>query len=131
ASAEDDISALHVRVSLGAEYRRGGMRLLTPVLLVGLLIGTALTVDEPVRAESDDGRIEAEHSDIAEPSTPPPDTRPRSTPGSGGVTILAAPAGKAIEDFRYDELVLEGTAAEVCAGRLHTGSSWAFHEIVG
>ena len=47
------------------------------------------------------------------------------------MTIFAAAAVRnPIDDFRYDELVLEGTAREVCAGRLLTGSGWTFNEIV-
>ncbi len=107
------------------------MRLLAPVLFAVLVAGSALTSDHVVRAESDDGRIEAEHSDVAVPGEGgvPADTRP-AVADSGTMTVLAAPAGLAIEDFKYDELELEGTASEVCAGRLLTGTSWAFREII-
>ncbi len=49
---------------------------------------------------------------------------------NGSFTVLAAAPRPFIDDFKYDELVLEGTAREVCAGRLLTGSGWTFNEIV-
>ena len=51
----------------------------------------------------------------------------------GDFTIFAATASAPrpfTDDFRYDALVLEGTAREVCVGGLHTGPAWAFNEIV-
>ncbi len=55
------------------------------------------------------------------------------TAADASITVLAAqavPYRPFIDDFKYDELVLEGRAADVCAGRLLTGSGWAFNEIV-
>ena len=64
------------------------------------------------------------------PTRAPP-RRPWSSPPPRTMTVFAAAAVRPfIDDFDYDELVLEGTRREVCAGRLLTGSGWTFNEIV-
>lgn len=108
------------------------MRLRRAVLvLFVLLAGTAVLPHH--RAAADDQAPPTEElRDETVPSRPPPDNRPpaAAAPDPGAITIFAAPAGLAIEDFLYDALVLEGTAREVCAGRLLPGSGWAYNEIV-
>ena len=93
----------------------------------------------PAAASADSGRAGGpdENRDIATPGAVPADNRPVQTlatteaTADTGVTIFAAAVARnPIDDFRYDELVLEGTAREVCAGRLLTGSGWTFNEIV-
>jgi hypothetical protein len=103
-----------------------------------LLLATALsTFAAPfsASADSDRGPGPDEHPDRATPQNPPSDTRPprRVAPQPGEINILAAspqPYRVFIDDFKYDELVLEGRAADVCAGRLLPGSGWTFNEIV-
>lgn len=44
--------------------------------------------------------------------------------------VTARPIPPVIEDFRYDKLKTEGTAREVCAGRLRNGTQATFNEVV-
>lgn len=105
-------------------------------LTLALVAGAVLLPAPGVGVADDDhGPIPGEGADRAIPGTPPPDDRPAPGPAVAAatadqMTVFAAPAGLAIEDFWYDELDLEGKAAEVCAGRLLTGTSWTFWELV-
>ena len=107
-----------------------------PVVLLALAapLVLALLVPSVVAADSDFAGGPDENSDIPTPGPVPEDTRPvqtLATPADAEATIFAAAVARVrIDDFRYDELVLEGTAKEVCAGRLLTGSGWTFNEIV-
>src|SRR5688572_18171345 len=102
------------------------------VLLVVLAIG--MLVPSVAAADADNSGGPDENRDIATPGAAPADTRPlqtMATTADSSLTVFAAAAVRnPIDDFRYDELVLEGTAREVCAGRLLTGSGWTFNEIV-
>jgi hypothetical protein len=100
-------------------------------LLAALLDSTVASADSDYAGGPDENR------DVATPGPTPADTRPVQTMATaeatteGSMTIFAAAVARiAIDDFRYDELVLEGTASEVCAGRLLPGSGWTFNEIV-
>ena len=111
--------------------RRAPLVLLV-VLALGMFVPSVATADSGGSAGGPD-----ENRDIATPGPVPADSRPVQTlaateaAADSGVTIFAAAAARnPIDDFRYDELVLEGTAREVCAGRLLTGSGWTFNEIV-
>jgi hypothetical protein len=110
--------------------RRFPLVVLVPLALVALFPAAA-------RADSDSGGGPDENRDVATPGAAPADNRPSETvaeaaPADASITIFATAAvvRVPIDDFRYDELVLEGTAREVCAGRLLTGSGWTFNEIV-
>lgn len=85
-----------------------------------------------VQADNDDGSVSDQGVDRAIPGTLPADSRPSATsaPSEGQISILAAPAGLEIEDFWYDELVLEGTARDVCVGRALDGTLWTYFEVV-
>ncbi len=105
------------------------------VLLVVLAIG--MLVPSVAAADADNSGGPDENRDIATPGAAPADTRPlqtmattEATADSSLTVFAAAVVRNPIDDFRYDELVLEGTAREVCAGRLLTGSGWTFNEIV-
>jgi hypothetical protein len=87
-------------------------------IVVGALL--AWPIGAPVSAVGDDDGDEL--GDIAVPSEAPPRT-PTLAP-------LAPPTGPLVDDFVYDDLVLEGTAAEVCYGSLRPGASRTYHEIV-
>jgi hypothetical protein len=103
------------------------------LLVLAVVAGSLLTSSGVGVADDDHGPIPGEAADRTTPSTPPPDTRPTTTAATavaGEVSVFAAPAGLAIEDFWYDELKLEGKASEVCAGRLLTGTAWTFNELV-
>ena len=100
----------------------GMLRSLRVAVLAALI---AASLGGRAAANEDDGVGPDENTDRATPGSAPVDSRPVR-----GETMVAARAvSGAIDDFRYDELVLEGRAAEVCAGRLLTGSSWTFFEI--
>ena len=106
------------------------MRRLT--LVAALAIAVAGFVGSPPAAHADVGPVDTDDAgrDETTPTDPGPDTRPQADAGNGGPQILAAPVpGPAIEDFLYDELELEGTASEICAGGLGTGARWSFYEI--
>ncbi len=108
--------------------RKSSLVCLVPLALICLLPSVA-------GADSDYEGGPDENVDIATPGPRPPDSRPTSAvpeaADDDGVTIFAAAVARnPIDDFRYDALVLEGTAREVCAGRLLTGSGWTFNEIV-
>src|SRR5829696_1695168 len=100
----------------------GMLRSLRVAVLTTLI---AASLGGRVAADEDNGAGPDENTDRATPGEPPVDSRPQQ-----GETMLAARVVPgAIDDFRYDELVLEGRAADVCAGRLLTGSAWTFFEI--
>lgn len=110
-------------------------KLLLTLVVAPLLVGIA---PRAAVADNDDLAGPDENIDVARRSAPPRDTRPARpsappTTSPGEFTVLAAPVpGRVyIDDFRYDELVLEGTAAEVCVGRLLPGAGWTFNELVG
>jgi hypothetical protein len=90
-----------------------------------------LGVPSVATADEDRGGGPDENVDRATPQRAPADTRPAPT-NDGGLTVLAAPSASRpfIDDFKYDELVLEGTAREVCVGGLHTVSAFRFIDIV-
>ncbi len=105
------------------------------VLLVALISG----LGRPATTSADGGVAGPdENADRATPQAAPADTRPRpaaplTAAETSQLTVFAATASAPrvfIDDFRYDDLVLEGTAREVCAGRLLTGAGWTFNEIV-
>ncbi len=104
------------------------------VLFALIALGAGLiTVPSTAAADRDYSSVPEETRDEAIPGTAPADDRPNAFPApssEGQITILAAPAGQAIEDFKYDDLVLEGTAREICAGRLLPGTGWAYNEVV-
>jgi hypothetical protein len=98
-------------------------------------VGFVLVKPAVVSADNDSAGGPDEYRDITSPGPVPADTRPVAAVEAAevdtGMTIFAAAVARnPIDDFRYDELVLEGTAREVCAGRLLTGSGWTFNEIV-
>src|SRR5688572_1220515 len=78
----------------------------------------ALVVPCVVAADSDFAGGPDENGDLPTPGPVPEDTRPVQTLATtvdAEATIFAAAAARVrIDDFRYDELVLEGTAREVC-----------------
>jgi hypothetical protein len=84
-----------------------------------LVAASVCTFGGTVGAGEHDGD---ELGDVAVPSEAPP-REPTLAP-------LAPPAGVVVDDFVYDDLVLEGTAAEVCYGGLRPGASRAYYEIV-
>ena len=107
-------------------------------LLAVLASSIAVWSLPPTAAADDDrGGSPDENVDRATPQPAPADDRPSPEPAvstaEGDFTIFAATASAPrpfIDDFKYDELVLEGTAREVCAGGLLPGAGWAFNEIV-
>lgn len=115
------------------------MQLRKLVLLLTLPAFLVVVVPGAVLADSSSASGPDENADVTEPGTAPLDNRPQSStpapsayPPSDNVTVLAAnvPGRVYIDDFVYDELVLEGTAREVCVGRLLTGAGWTFNELV-
>ena len=108
----------------------------TPLALL-VLLALVVLVPTVARADTDYSGGPDENRDVPTPGAVPADTRPAelltaTATADSQMTIFAAAAVRnPIDDFRYDALVLEGTAREVCAGRLLTGSGWTFNEIVG
>ena len=100
-------------------------------------VALVVLVPTVARADTDYSGGPDENRDLPTPGAVPADTRPSelltatATADSQMTIFAAAVVRNPIDDFRYDALVLEGTAREVCAGRLLTGSGWAFNEIVG
>lgn len=91
-------------------------------------------------ADDDSGAVPDEGSDRgipgqgAVPADDPPNLTLEATSAAADqeqMTVFAAAAARIpIDDFFYDALVLEGTAREVCVGRLLPGAGWTFNEIV-
>lgn len=105
------------------------------LVLLFLPIVAVAGASSGAHADRDFGPGPDENRDRATPGSAPADTRPPQPAAApadeGNFTVFAAAVARVpIDDFRYDELVLEGTAREVCAGRLLTGSGWAYNEIV-
>jgi hypothetical protein len=106
-------------------------RILLAVLAISIIACHSPSI---ARADSDRGGGPDENPDRATPQQAPTDTRPPAVADQvDDFTVFAATASAPrpfIDDFKYDKLVLEGTAREVCVGGLHTGSAWAYNEIV-
>jgi hypothetical protein len=101
--------------------------------LLALVVTVGLFLPAPASADSDDAPGPDEHTEQVVPGVAPADDRPASTFLSQAQVVDATAArviGTPIEDFAYDPLVLKGTAREVCAGRLLTGSGWVYNELV-
>ena len=111
------------------------------ILPLSLLAAPLLAVPTSVAHADDAGGGPDENIDVATPTEPPGDSRPAvrgTTPEPrtqvGELTILAESTLATrvdIDDFSYDRLELEGTAREVCAGRILDGTLWAFYEVTG
>jgi hypothetical protein len=107
--------------------RRGPLVVAVVASIIGL--ASIAAPPDPVHADDDSGAGPDEHRDEATPTAPPP--RPASTVSaadSGQITILRV--GGSIDDFVYTKLMTEGTAAEVCPGRIRSGTLRAFYEVV-
>ena len=105
-----------------------------PLLVLAVIASATVVSLSPrlVSADQDNAPGPDEHAEDVTPGTAPADTRPMFTTLSAAAADSATNArvvGTPIEDFAYDELVLKGTAREVCAGRLLTGSGWVYNEI--
>ena len=68
-----------------------------------------------------------EQADVAVPIPPAELAAQQASVPPRPAAVGAAAA--AIDDFRYDDLVVEGTAAEVCHGRIRQGTMWTFQEL--
>jgi len=87
------------------------------VCLLALSIGA---MSRHAAADDDDPRPGEGGSDIAIPDpTADLQVAPQKTGGISAESIGAQPE---IDDFRYDDLITEGTAAEVCYGALRSGT---------
>ena len=118
-------------------YRRAGCPCGEPPSPCSSFVAVAAVLPTVARADNDYSGGPDENRDLPTPGAVPADTRPSeqltatATADSQMTIFAAAVARNPIDDFRYDALVLEGTARDVCAGRLLTGSGWTFNEIVG
>lgn len=125
-----------------AVYRR---RMRSRILLaLVVLLGALSAVPTSVAADAE-GDGSDQNPDRGIPGPAPVDDRPLNTASAttadtrtNDVTIFSQTLDvveprvgvNPIEDFRYDKLELEGTAREICVGRLGTGTGWAFNEVV-
>ena len=86
------------------------------------------TVQHTVLADDDSGAGPDENRDEATPTQAPPPPPALTSSDPNQVSVLRV--GGSIDDFVYTPLVLEGRAADVCAGQIRSGSLRAFYEIV-
>jgi len=101
-----------------------------------LVLAAVFGLGAQVRADDHASPGPDAHPDQATPQAAPADTRPQRTvattspPAQFQVFAASAPYRVFIDDFKYDDLITKGTAAQVCAGRLLQGSGWVYNEIV-
>lgn len=102
--------------------RRRALVLAAIAAIIGLTPTAA--VQQAVHADNDSGAGPDEFRDRTTPTQAPPPPPPIA----GSSRVLRA--GDSIDDFVYTKLVTEGTAREVCPGRIRSGTLRAFYEVV-